>query len=789
MAESVSDAPIVEVLGIRHHGPGSARSVRRALEQLQPTLVVIEGPPELDALVELADDPQLVPPVAGLVYDVKAPKLASFYPMAVFSPEWVALKWARAAGVTVQFADLPASNSLAVRAELMEAATAAIEPPDEEAAAEAAEPGEDSESLAAREADDEPVAPRIDERVDPIGALAAAAGYDDPERWWEDAIEQRAVAEDPLGQFDAVRSAMREFRDRNDAEDSGSTSAPGDLLLEREASMRKILRKAVKASTGPVAIVCGAFHAPVLHPDDWPSAASDNALLKGLPKTKVAATWAPWTSARLAYRSGYGAGVTAPRWYEHLFTVTDDVIAHWMVHVARLLRGEGYDASAASAVEATRLADTLASLRGRPLAGLSEVSDAAVTVLGNGSTATLNSIADKLFVGSILGTVPDTTPLVPLAADLVKHQRSLRLKQTAEQKVITVDLRKESQLARSVLFRRLLILDVGWAIEVAAGRTSGTFKEAWQLEWVPELAVSVIEASLYGTTIESAAAARVTDKASGAAGLDELAALVEACLLADLPEALSSVLDIMAVRTAVIPDQLALMNTVAPLARTRRYGDVRGIDTAVVHDVLETMVARASIGLATACASLNDEAAGEMRSAIESVDQGVTLVEDAQLREVWRDALENLSPEAVHGSIAGSVARILLDGGRIDIDEASRRMSRALSLARTATDAAGWLDGFLAGDVALLLHDPRLFGLIDSWLCDLDDDNFEDLLPLVRRTFSRFQKAERRQIGEMVSRGGSHRSLVDGGVDIDEARAAPAVAKVAALLGLAGGAG
>ena len=103
----------VAILGIRHHGPGSARSVRRALEQLAPVAVVIEGPPELDGVVALAASEQLVPPVAGLVYDPSEPKRASFYPMAAFSPEWVALRWAIEHGATVRFADLPAANFLA----------------------------------------------------------------------------------------------------------------------------------------------------------------------------------------------------------------------------------------------------------------------------------------------------------------------------------------------------------------------------------------------------------------------------------------------------------------------------------------------------------------------------------------------------------------------------------------------------------------------------------------------------------------------------------------------------
>ena len=195
------------------------------------------------------------------------------------------------------------------------------------------------------------------------------------------------------------------------------------------------------------------------------------------------------------------------------------------------------------------------------------------------------------------------------------------------------------------------------------------------------------------------------------------------------------------------------------------------------------MLTRAAIGLAAGCASLNDEAAAEMRIAIESVERGVSLVEDRALLDTWRDALAGLSPTSVHGSIGGTVARILLDTGRIDIDEASQRLSRALSLVHAPSDAAAWLDGFLAGDVALLLHDPQIFGLIDEWLCDLDEQHFEDLLPLVRRTFSRFLKAERRQLSELVAKGPASAQAA-ALTTIDADRAGPAVAKVASLLGI-----
>ena len=40
------------------------------------------------------------PPVALLVYAPDGPRVATFYPMADFSPEWVALRWALEHGAT-----------------------------------------------------------------------------------------------------------------------------------------------------------------------------------------------------------------------------------------------------------------------------------------------------------------------------------------------------------------------------------------------------------------------------------------------------------------------------------------------------------------------------------------------------------------------------------------------------------------------------------------------------------------------------------------------------------------
>jgi hypothetical protein len=721
---------VTAVYGIRHHGPGSARSLRAALEAQKPDLVLIEGPPEADPLVPLTADPEMEPPAALLAYVPGEPGKAAFWPFAEFSPEWQAMRYATGAGIPVRFCDLPAAHQLALH--------------------------------------DEHDAPRV--RTDPIAELATAAGYDDPERWWEDVVEHvpgTAV-------FDAIAEAIAVIRDEADRRD-----------LVREAYMRKTLRAAVKDGYTGIAVVCGAWHVPALT-GPLPPASHDDRLLRGLAKVKAAMTWVPWTYGRLAFASGYGAGVRSPGWYDHLFTVTRNPIENWLARAAGVLRDEGIPVSPAHVIEATRLADALAALRGRPLAGLDEVSQAAQAVLADGSDLLLALIQRKLVVGERLGAVPAATPMVPLQQDLQRQQRTLRLRPAAITSDHDLDLRKATDLARSHLLHRLLLIRVPWGTP-SHGRTGhiGTFRESWQLTWRPELDLALIEASMWGSTVESAAAARATSLAAGATALDELTALTERCLLADLGGALPAVLTAVRERAALDTDVMHLMAALPALVRAARYGDVRRTDPARLGEVAAEMITRVCAGLPVAAASLDEDAARTMRERIDAVHSATALLGDEESRNRWLAALARLNGPPL---ISGRVTRLLLDAERVTLEEAAARMTRELSAGAPAPTAAGWVEGFLSGSGLLLVHDQRLLRLADTWLAGLDGDTFQVVLPALRRTFGTFAPPERRAIGEQagrLARGPAAAAAPRTQDDYDAGRAAAAVRTVAEILGLA----
>jgi hypothetical protein len=743
----------VHVLGIRHHGPGSARAVAIALRELAPDLVVVEGPPELDAVGALIGSPSMVPPVAGLVYVPDQPRRATFYPLADFSPEWVALRHAADHGVDVRFADLPAVHAMAF----------------------GPRPAPDAGDRTDPERPDDDTPPE-DLRLDPLGSLAAAAGFDDAEAWWEDVIEHRHHG---LEAFAVVNEAMAELRAAEAVRVAADTET-----LRREAAMRQVLRAAVKEGRRTVAVVCGAWHAPVLDPPTFPKLAADRALLTKLPRVKVAATWVPWTSRRLAVRSGYGAGVTSPGWYRHQFTAPDQTLVRWMVDTSRALRAHGLDASPASTIEAVRLAGSLAAVRGRPGPGLGEVIDATQAVLCFGSEVPLRIVAEELLVGDLLGRVPDDAPMVPLAQDLTRTVKRLRLKTSAAEQTVVLDLRNAGHLDRSVLFHRLRLLGVDWATPTETGRTLGTFKEAWTLLWRPELDVAIIEASVHGTTIDVAASSTVRERAE-TAELPELTRLVEQTLLADLPDARPGVMDRLGARAAQDADVGHLMGTIEPLARIRRYGDVRGSDTEAVQAVLAGLVARIAIGLPGASVAIADDLAAELVAGVDSVQRGLSLLSDPALAATWFDGVARIATsEGAHGVLAGRANRMLLDAGAVPVDDAVRRLGLALTLVSEPARGAAWIEGFLAGDDTVILHDPLVLGVIDAWLVGLAGDPFDDLLPLLRRSFGSMPATSRRQLGGIVGRldRGEQAHAVD--EELDEARASLVEPLVRQLLGL-----
>lgn len=704
----------LHILGIRHHGPGSAASVLDALATIDPAVVLIEGPSDANEVLGFAAAAGMQPPVALLVHAADDPARAAFYPYVEYSPEWQAMLWALSHQRVVQFIDLPTGARLG-------------RPDDEE----------------------DGVEPRA-MSVDPLGMLAEAAGQSDGEAWWNALVEEGAHGG---AVFPAIAAAMTALREGAAAEGPGDT---WEAL--REAHMRRGIRQALKEHSGALAVVCGAWHVPALAA--VVPAKEDTQLLKGLVRTRTVATWVPWTDTRLAVWSGYRAGIVSPGWYRHLWRSRENgrsnpfrLAAGWQTEVATLLRAEGLPSATASAIEATRLALGLAALRGYPTPGLAEMRDASLAALCQGDMRLLRLVESQLVIGTSIGAVDESVPRMPLLADLEAWLKKTRLKRSGDSQEILLDLRSDAGFLKSTLFHRLTLIGVPWATLSPDGGGRGTFRERWTLNWQPELNVKLVEALRWGATIEQAASGAARDLSRETPGIAQLARLVEACLKADLPEAAEALTAELQSAAVHSTDVEALMHATAALANVLRYGTARRIPVDALTRLANGMAAEVTIGLQHFCRDIDAAATARMLAAMRAFDGAVSLLEDRKHLDDWRDALLELvdDPRAV-AFLRGYAARRLHDSSVIVAEEIARHLSLALSASVPVGIAADWIEGFLSESAQLLLHDAGLIGLIDSWLLGLGEDAFIELLPALRRAMSGLDLMERRRLFEQLHR-------------------------------------
>jgi len=723
----------IHILGIRHHGAGSARRVQQQLERLKPDLVLIEGPPEINEVLPFIGHRDLEPPVAIMVYDEAMPGHSSFYPFAAYSPEWVAAAYANQHQIPVQAMDLPA------RIKLQELAN--------EAKKQLGEGRTKASFQRAAVQDSEDI--ERPKTVDPMQHLASIAGYDSSEQWWDYLFERQGESEDAADHFAAVMTAMQSLREEN------IVSAHDSENEWREAYMRMILRQAKQQMYDRIVVVCGAWHAPALQ-DLAGKEKADNKLLKKLPKSKVKvqASWIPWSNGRLSMYSGYGAGITSPGWYEHNWNEAQDIELSWLNKVAARFRAEGMDMSAAHVIESYKLAIGLSQLRGYSRIGLEELNEAILTVMCMGDGILLDLIRESLIVGDQLGQIPADIPKVPLQQDFEQSIKKLRLKLSAAPKVHHLDLRKPLDIKRSIFLHRLMILGIQWANRTHS-RTKGTFKESWTLQWQPNMMIDLIDNAFLGNTIETAATETLRRKSEETKKVADLTHLIGQIIPAELFESIDFLLESIQALSAISSDIQDLMQALPPLINISRYGNVRQTDLTEVKHIVDQLLTKVCIGLPNACYGLDEDNSNQVFELISQLNGAIKIHDQPENTEEWLACLFQLlqQQEGVHDIIQGCVCRLLLDAEQIEMEEASQRISYALSTARDPYQVASWIEGFLRGSGMILLYDDRLWNLIYQWTKELTRALFLEILPYLRRAFSRFDPRERKMIGQRARKG------------------------------------
>ncbi len=701
----------IKLYGIRHHGAGSCRNLLTALRAHPPDIVLVECPSDAESLIRFIALDLLVPPVALMIYNPTNLNQYVYYPFTIFSPEWQAIKFGIDRDIPIWFFDLPQSQSFLIS---------------------------DSKTITRKEKGF---------NKDPFGYMARLADFDDPERWWEEFIEQQRTASDI---FDTILDLMIELR-QSETDDKQSN-------LLREAFMRGKIRKAINDGYEKIAVVCGAWHTPMLVDIKKYKVGDDKKLLTGLKKTKVTCTWVPWSYNRIAQHAGYESGVLSPYWYEALFTDPENAVARWMTRASRLLQELGHPVSPAHTIEASVLAEHLATMRKKNVPGISELFDAVVAVHTQGQDDILDQLKQKLLEGEKTGSVSEEVPTVPLLKDLEFQLKKTTLHRAWKKEGEIekhFDLRKPRHLEGSRLLHKMQLLGIDWGEQEDVQHTPlGTFHEYWNLEWFPEFEMQIIEASMWGNTVDEAANQFVQYQLAEDKSFDALGLLLYQALHSYLPTLIEPISKKIRDLGNLTEDVFSLVKIMPPLVWSLRYGDISKIDTHGVMTLIDQLFPRICILLPDQVINLPEEIASNNYQAIREMQQALQLFDDFQWRDMWNNTLLQITNlTKANALIKGGTLRILVVQEQITEDELYRTVRFNLSNLDDPFYPCNFLEGLLQDGGWLLIHKPNLRALIDRWLLDQEQEQFMAFLPILRRTFSTFNSQEKESLFQLLFAG------------------------------------
>lgn len=528
------------------------------------------------------------------------------------------------------------------------------------------------------------------------------------------------------------------------------------------------MRARLAAFPGRAVALVGAFHAAALVADpDLDPLPRDDTLPPAAPPPPTALV--AYRSDLLDARSGYPAGVLAPRWHAEVHAALVDgtplpaVVARVVVEVCRAMRAERQVAGSPDAAEALRIALELARLRGRAAPGRAEVLEALETTLARGEAPrALARALETVMVGRARGHLHPDTPrsgLLPAVESLVA---GLRLPGPDDpEKTLRLDpLRSDLDRRRHVALHRLGALQVPYAESV--DREEGTLTHAWRVGWSPATEAALELAGAFGVDLAQAAAGalaharpreRGDDAPSAGAEILWLKTVAE-CGLADLarqglaglpglaerarlPELVEAVGLVDRVRHGHVP---GLLPEATPEGVPGALPAFPGPDLGAARETLYRAGVAALDGLA---GSTDPADARALASLVRlALDEG--RADDGRLGAAL-DHLDHAGAARIAG--AAAVARLRL--GRLSpatlgADLAARVVAATTEPARR--DLGDRLQGVVDALGARLDADPTLFEPLAAPVETLPDADFVARLPALRHGFDPLSPAARERL-------------------------------------------
>lgn len=751
------DAPVL-YYPVRHHSPVCAWHLEQATERYKPELILVEGPENANDLIPILASPETEAPVAlyyayrddaGLLNTAEQTEkqekdglptesCACYYPLLDQSPELVALRLAERLKIPARFIDLPYGEILA---------------------ATRSGTGLRKEETAISYADDSFLAPELLWKN-----VCEKTGTRDFEEFWEKYYENKGFSlstEEFVRQVNAWCLLARENTPRQEMEADG--------CLARESHMARRIREATR-SYKKILVVAGGFHIlGLLHPEneqkDSPNISKDS-------QTVYPVRYSEPVADAL---SGYASGMPAPAFYRKLWqqlhtdgTSTTEawnsVVLDTIVRCGRRLRAKGEIISTYDEQCALQQAQGLATLRNKEAPGLYELQDSILSAFVKGEANLAGCeplrLLREINTGNKVGRLCRSDLIPPLVQDFARQCKKYRLRQnSADRQEVTLEIfSKTRHRAESCFLHQSVFLDCDYAKrdkgpDLLHGTGRNLIREHWVCQWSARVETALIEHAIWGATVAEACAQLLCRRLAEAPRAVDGAELLVQGFLMGLTDTANTMIHRLEELLLTDGDFSSLCGACGAISTLEAWQEQYHEKDSYDYNALLRQCFARILHMLPSMSSVDDRG-------VETIQEHCQLLYEITARPTFSDlradflaTLEELiAQDPIHPALHGTALGLLYGGAP---EKKNLAVQTAAGYLRGTHDqklrAAAFLQGLFRTARDLLLVDDIQMASIDTLLCELEDEEFVNLLPQLRLAFSYFTPTETARLARQVA--------------------------------------
>lgn len=749
---------------IRHHSPITSYQLKQCIDRYQPDLILIEGPYNLNDIKDKLLIEEAKMPLAfyivhkSEIVDQESGKKeihreAVYYPFAPFSPEYVALEIGLKKGIETRLIDLP-FHDYKQYAENYEAVV-----------------------------NDHKI-----QYSDYINTLCEKAGVKDFNTLWDIYFENNFFDAPPEPFIKQLYQYCYYARE---------THAPEQLTTDgtvaREQFMASRIFDAIQTHK-KIMVVTGGFHTPSLMAFPY----SETNLKKraewyiDLKKDDDTENYIiPYAYDRIDERSGYRSGILFPAYREALHKNLNskqesffETVLMFLHKFHKTLKKAGEAGSIVNKIEALRVMDGLIGLRGRPQIGLTELFDGVTTAYGKGSGHLIDVMThlNRALTGKKSGSFPYGESDSPILIDFHRQLKAFRIPFESERKEIPLtptDHQKKHHL-KSLFLHKLLFLDIHFAYLKVKNQTQMGFyennplvysssasrnkgggagnmlnsenqyrTEIWEVQRSTDTYVDLIEASVYGATINECCRNKFEKMWQESSGFRQSVGLFIHMLKLEIQP--PSQKHIQGLRDA-LGREMALGNLVKGLSLLFQFLKIKpkqSLEQPFVDLYHETFdkIAKQLYFMDELSEEESDPFLKDLKTLYNIVaDHDTQHQELIELLEMLQDKLsDNLL-------IVGGCDGMRYGAGVQSEQVILKNFQSILSGIDPGPHAANYLKGLFSTARELFLQNPQMLQAVNLMFHDLEESTFLEILPELRVAFTFFTPMEQDKIADQIAK-------------------------------------